>query len=279
LEERDLKRWTIQALGFASYWWDIPQCKPVKNGSNIPKLASAYKEHAGQTIEMGIVFSEKKLIVYFDVLHVYLSFSRLHNVGLSPPEINGFCEESYDQHLVAQDIEEQRLKSVREKIMDKVHSNPVMNQIDQELFGGRSCTEEQQIERREVRQIRIPAGVQMPDQPMSSWSDEKGALFGKLLDIVESEVRENYCNSGGKVKVTIPTFDVGDPCIYVLIELPDPNAVFLLWIEFLRDPISGLFGVEVNKEIGLPEEVAFWAPRVRQKALRQLVLGCPEIRH
>jgi len=93
-EERGLDELIPQALTWAVTWVPEPTSCPL----GVPEqetldLTELYKRYEGQEVEMRLDITENNLKVYLVPLQTSLSFARLHNLGLSPPRLDFFCED------------------------------------------------------------------------------------------------------------------------------------------------------------------------------------------
>ncbi|MFH4268167.1 hypothetical protein WAJ72_21510, partial [Acinetobacter baumannii] len=65
-------------------------------------IADEIKRYEGKQIEGKLFVSDDHVIIFFDAIHLCIRFQRLHQLGLSPPEFEAFCERSYEEYVSKQ---------------------------------------------------------------------------------------------------------------------------------------------------------------------------------
>lgn len=93
-EERELGELMPQALAWAVTWTPEPtSCPPGVPEQQTLDLRELYNRYEGREVEMRLDIGENDLKVYLIPLHTSLSFTRLHDLGLSPPRLGLFCKD------------------------------------------------------------------------------------------------------------------------------------------------------------------------------------------
>jgi len=191
---------------------------------------------------------------------------------LGPPEVGGFCEPTYDEHLVAAQIAEESLKPVRHRIMTEVRSDPAMA----EMIRKSEQAETQRVKKapacRELRILDLGIPVDDSDSHIGRWNSVRDDLVQRVVD----EIQRSTCGPGAVIHLTVPAFRLGDPSIYVLSKLLPSGEEEIEWFRFSRDARFGKYTVYRVKSIGLAEEIEFWRPRIEKRTARQIEIRCPD---
>lgn len=126
----------------------------------------------------------------------------------------------------------------------------------------------------ETRRYRMMQGTDGRANKMVDWSDEKTALYDRVLDVIRDQEKLS-CTTGETVEVTIPNFNLGDPAIYILINGPFyGGGDYIEWIDFDREPSTGEYSARHMKSLGLPDEVRPLVPLIKSRQIKHLKLGC-----
>lgn len=269
-EEREL-RWRIAAaLRWILTWegkiWNCPTDKGLKTFD----LRSIYQQHAGQDIGMSVARSENFVAVSFDALHLDLGFRRFRERGLGPPSVGYICENSFAEHDAAVRAGAAATRAQSEQAMSAARKDPQLGPILSEMDKKQSKSEAKQ---NETRRFALPPLSDLLKKNSPS-TQETETVYAAILGVIRGEVEAIDCNRGS-IRMTVPTFDVGDPEIYVLVEAPDPYGTYIKHISFDRSPETGDYEGYAQKDISVPQRVSPLRQLVTERAYRRLNFRCP----
>jgi hypothetical protein len=273
-EERDLQQFIPQTLSWIAAWREPTTCSV---NDEIQKLdfAATYKKLREQEIEVGLEIRERSLVVYLDSLQTSLTFERLYPLGLSPAEINLFCEKSYEEYK-AQISRMQELSRPRYEEMQKEQRkrDPKSALAMDKIREMQPSVPEDKVIEKELRRYRLTQNEASTNAKLL-WNDEKKPLYKRVLDVVRDQTKF-ACMAGEAVEATIPDFKVGDPALYVLIKGPFyGGGEYIEWIDFDRDSSTGEYTARHVKSFGLLDETQSYVGLIRQKQISKLRLKCP----
>lgn len=281
-EESDLITLTGRTLVRDVTWNPQPTNCPRGNEIEAVDLVKQYRKYEGLEIHATRIIRERWLTVYLSQFHTWLSFRRFHHLGLGPPLVGYFCENSYEEYIAA---EEQRLGQagqISEEIIRRAEADSQMGEILRKLKEEDFQRTESSPPRHEVWRYRVPSLVERIVELDLSWSEEKKHLYERIIAVVRKEVENFHCVPGKNVQAIVPDFDVGDPDIFVLVEAPQPYGKSVEWIRFDRDPPDGKYNAYHAKshelwpsEADAPKDLLRLRDLIRRKKVKLEKMVCP----
>lgn len=242
-EERDLARFLPQMLKWAVRW--LIATITCEDDLRI-NIADEIKRYEGKQIEGKLFVSDDYVIIFFDAIHLCIRFKRLHQLGLSPPEFEAFCERSYGEYIS---------KQQRRGWGWLIDAGVWQTQIEQFHVGA------------------LAEASRGADQ----WSEEKKELYASLLEVVKRQARFHCSPQHRTVRAKIPDFEVGDPWVVVLFDAPLGARPAML-IDFDRDVTSGAFRAVFAKDFGLPDELAAVEAAIKGQRMVEVEFDCDKLR-
>lgn len=240
-EEQDLQRLLPQTLEWAARWEEPTNCLGQDAKLDI---AEKIRQSQGEEIQLHLEIAENKLLVSADSLHLFLSFTRLYEKGLTPPGLYRFCEETYADYLSARERADSSWR-------DAVKENPaLMERLEHTSLTTHAVSKE------EVRMYALDTfRVYSPAREVAKWSDEKRELYDRIVETVRHEANLG-CEDGKSAIISIPDFNVGDPIIYVSIKdgYYGPDELRVLKVTLDRDHVSGKFTAMASRSFGIDNE-------------------------
>jgi len=234
-------------------------------------MPAVFKQQEGHEVEMRLVITNAKLTVYMAQLHVRLNFIRLRELGLSPPSIIFFGEDSNDNRLVAEQQEAQQSKLQERELRAFPEPSESLRKELEKKAAGLPANGEQKIEE---RVYKVPVLSERHSSPNEPWDAERDGLYKQIVSIVDDQVKRYYCRRGLKVHVTIPYFNLGDPEIYILITFPGKAKRFIEWVGFTQDITTGQFSTYGTKQIRRSDELQYWSTPIENNKYTERDIVC-----
>lgn len=280
-EESDLQRFTQQAIAWVLVWW-WPKMNCLQGNEIIEiDVAKLCKELEGQQIQANLITGERMLSIFLPALHIRIDFARLHEMGLGPPKVEFFCENSYEEYAIARKRFNEQVNENMKEAYERVKADPQIGKILEQI----QKKADERMPKDEMKRVEtitygVPLLIEPPVEGLESWSEQKKQLYERIIAVVNKEVEEAYCESGNITKVTVPDFNIGDPSIYILIEMsPSRNAfkseAYIEWIEFDRDLQSGEYGAHHVKTISRVDDLKRFRSLIEQRKIEELNILCP----
>jgi hypothetical protein len=266
-EERDLKIWVPQALSWFAVWSESGRC--LWNGEIVEAgFLIQYNQYKLQEVPMGLDIGERDLVVYFDSLHTYLRFKRLHKLGLTPGDPTFNCDPSYADYKAGVELQKAKSRPDYEAAIKRAKvTNPEFAEARKRYDAAHA---DFKVRRNEIRSYFLAPLAEQPVSPQESWTGQKKELYEKVLTVMRSYLKSSY-QPGDKIEITIPAFELGDPATYVLVKGPNRDDHEIVWISFERDE-SGKYSAHQVKIFGLPDEMRSLVPLIRKYKVAHVTL-------
>ena len=108
----------------------------------------------------------------------------------------------------------------------------------------------------------------------------KKNLYGRIVELVKGNACYSLSNeSGGKIRITVPDFEVGDPEIYILLQGNKTNfsdGVSIDWIRFGLSSEDNQYQPILEKNFGLLDETASRKKIIKENQIRTFEVSCSE---
>lgn len=266
-EENDLRRLLPIALSEVKTWHLPINC--LRDDKIVPlDFAALISRYEGHSVNMRLDIRAESVVAYLDELHFYAVFPRLYDVGLGPAESEVFCEDSFGDHVSAQ----QRYPYVKELLQKKslVRGDPVLSAIIEDIQRERG--ERVEAVREEQRKYEVPYLTTERMSPSAMWDEEKRRLYKRIVDLA----RASECYDGsGVLRLTVPDFEVGVGEVRVLVRGSGWKEIVI--IKMGREAGSGDWKpVRIEKRIQLGDKADPWEKLINRLAVRREQIVCQE---
>jgi hypothetical protein len=270
-EETTLNKLLDNTLSWIQVWAPGPFNFLKENKIIAYHMPTVFKQQEGHEVEVRLIITNAKLVVYMAQLHIRLTFIRFRGLGLGPPAIIFFGEDSNDNRLIAERQEAQQLKSQDAYSMDFPE---LPENLRKELDKKAASLPKGEGQKIENRIYKVPVLGNQLAYPHEPWGAEQEDLYQQVVSIVDDQVKHYYCESGLKIRVTIPYFNLGDPEIYVLVSMSGKAKKFVEMIGFTRDFATGQISAYQGKQISRLSELEYWSPQIETNKYTEREIVC-----
>jgi hypothetical protein len=275
-EERDLQTFVPQTLTWFARWSEPTNC--LWNGEIVESgVAAKYNQFKFQEIPMGLDIGEQDLTVYFDPLHTYVRFKRLHNLGLSPGQPSFNCDSSYAEYKAAVELRnEQMSRQLEESRTLHRATNPEAAEAMDRFRKLHAPPAETKARRKEIRSYVLAPFSEDSAKSQDARTSEKKQLYKHILVAIRQHLTSSY-EPGERIWATIPNFGPGDPSVYVLVKgRYYDTKEYILWVFFDRDPATGEYTAGDSKPLGLHDEIESLVPLIKKRQISEVKISCPK---